>query len=333
MIILKNISAGECVIMYNQELKNEYLQAASNPSVARVAFNAIQPYEVIYGGDVCTMSEDDLTSVLNALDTSSTESYTKRKVFAIRNYREWCVKNGVPGAVCEQKEDEDRKQKADPTIVRKIRSETVSCPAHLQQCLNKIFRPESDQTVDDIYRAYCWMAYAGIRDEDLLKIKTGQIDLRKMVIHYGMWDLPIYREAVPAFVNAVELDVLNFEHPIYRSVSQRPRVDGDEVFRTFKRTSLGIIDSAINKKCDAAIKKELGENNKSNIIRISRMRLRRSGIFYYGHEEELKTGTQYDFVKTASMLRGEDPNTVSASTRQRARILRAQYLDWKTAWI
>ena len=176
----------------------------------------------MWGADICTKSEDDLRQVLGELVGLRSRNRWQ-KVSVLRDYCNWCIMAGIPGAV-------NGLTGMDKTLgLDKVRNTTVSSPAHLQSYLDKIFQfPESEETIDNAYRCYCWMAYGGIAEHDITDIKCDQVDFDEMVIHYGKKDIPIYREAVMAFKKAVKLSSFNYIHPNYGTV-RRDRADGDTI--------------------------------------------------------------------------------------------------------
>ena len=59
------------------------------------------------------------------------------------------------------------------------------------------------------------MAYGGIDEDDTILIRNEDVDFSEMIIRYKTISVPIYREALPAFRNAVNLTSFVYKHPNY----------------------------------------------------------------------------------------------------------------------
>ena len=58
-----------------------------------------------------------------------------------------------------------------------------------------------------------------------------------MSIRYGENCVPLYRESLPAFHNAVELSGFLYKHPNYAKEIRRDRVPGDTIMRGVRATT------------------------------------------------------------------------------------------------
>ena len=118
--------------MYNTELKEKFVKECTDSiSVRRSClslFNAFEKYEAGWGADLCTKDEATLKPVVEKLVGLRSRSKHLR-VWILRNYVEWCIKNNVPGAC-------DGMIKVNPDGSDKIKHQMVRNPKHLQRYLN-----------------------------------------------------------------------------------------------------------------------------------------------------------------------------------------------------
>ena len=146
--------------MYNEALKSEFMQETTdNISVARSyskLFSATEPYEEKWGADLCTRNADELQIMVNEMLGTRASSIRVRLIW-LKTYVKWCIDNGVPGAC-------DGMLQIRDAGVDRIREQMVSSPFHLQIYLDSVFDPESEQTTDNIYRCFFWLAYGGMEE-------------------------------------------------------------------------------------------------------------------------------------------------------------------------
>ena len=187
--------------MYNESLKTKFVQgytkSISTAKVCQTIFNATEKYEIKWGADICTQKAEALQPAIDELVGFRVRSKWIRLII-LKDYVKWCIAMGVPGAC-------DGMLGINAIGLEKIKQQTVASPAHLENYLNAICEPIDRKTTDNIYRCYYWLAYAGVKEDDILKVKCSDVDFSKMVIKYGDTEVPMYREAVPAFKNCVEL--------------------------------------------------------------------------------------------------------------------------------
>ena len=175
--------------------------------------------------------------------------------------------------------------------------------------MDSIFDPESEETIDNIYRCYFWMAYGGIDEEDTIAIRKSDVNFQRMYIQYKSTSIPIYREAVPAFRNAVMLDSFVYKHPNYSKDIRRNRVQGDTIMRGIKAaTKTFTMRATLSKRNIKAI-----EEGKTD-LQLSFYRVRMSGLFYRVYEME-RAGISPNFSEAA--LRVMDGKTYSLKGREK----------------
>lgn len=315
--------------MYNEELKisfiRSYTTSINTADVCQTIFNAFEPFEVEWDADLCTKNAEDLQPVVDNLVGLRTRSKWMRLII-LKDYVKWCTGMKVPGAC-------DGMLKVETVGLEKVRCQTVANPFHLQTYLNSICEPESEETTDNIYRCFYWLAYGGVEEEDILNIKCSDVDLDNMVVKYKDTEIPIYREALPAFKNCVKLTQFVYKHPNYSKLVYKDRVDGDTLVRGIR--------SAPSIK---AMRVELSRRSKTKMdegrtdLKLSYFRVWISGLFYRMYERE-RAGMPVDFsAAAAQFMEGKTykldkgRNTPEAKKRQLARDYLEDYERWKLAF-
>ena len=221
--------------MYNEELKTrfirEYTKSISRADTCVQAFEAIEPYEEQWGADFCTKTTEELAPVIEQLVGFRVRSRWQR-IIIFQKYVKWCIANNVDGAC-------DGMLHIDNVGLSKVRTQMVANPMQLQMYLNVICEPESEQTTDNIYRCFYWMAYSGMDEEAILAVKVTDVDFENMVIHSGDNEYEIYREAIPAFKNAATLTEFVYKHPNYPpdKIVRRNRAPGNTLIRGIRSTT------------------------------------------------------------------------------------------------
>lgn len=317
--------------MYNEELKirfiRDYTQNVNTAHAATTIFNAFSSYEEEWGADLCTKSAEELQPVIDHVVALRARNQWVA-VAILKKYVQWCISNKVPG-VC------DGMLHITAIGLDKLRKQMVSSPLHLQKCLDEIFDPEQDGTIDNIYRCYYWMAYAGLGDEDIIRVKGSDIRFSEMCIRFEEKDYPIYRESLPAFHNAVELTQFMHRHPNYKKPVVLPRVGGDIIMRGVRaNTKLLTVRSILSRRMREAV-----EQGKTE-VKLSHFRVWISGEFYRMSEAE-RAGFPVDFSALAAdemagkTYRIEGVNKyikISHRQNRKAQDYMEDYQRWKLAF-
>ena len=141
--------------MYNEELKTkfirDYTQSINTANVATTIFNSFSLDEERWQADLCTKSVEELQPVIDRVMALRMRSQWVA-MNILKEYVRWCIANKVPDAC-------DGMLNITMVGLDKIRKQMVSSPLHLQRCLDEVFDPEQDGTIDNIYRCYYWMAW------------------------------------------------------------------------------------------------------------------------------------------------------------------------------
>lgn len=314
--------------MYNEEQKKRFIRdytgSLSTANVAATIFNETEKYEESWGTDLCTKGVEELQPVVNEITGLRNKSQWM-SLTILKEYVKWCLAMKVPGAC-------DGMLRIEAVGLDKIKKQMVASPLHLQRYLDDIFDKEFEETIDNLYRCYFWMAYGGIDEEDTILVKTEDVDLSQMLIRYKTTSVPIYREAIPAFKNAVTLTNFLYKHPNYTKPIRRDRVPGDTIMRGLKATTKTFtMRTTISKRNISAIEDGLTE------LQLSFYRVRMSGLFYRTYEME-RAGIPVTFSEAA--LRVMDGKTYALSGREKIihkqnRIERDYFDDyqrWKLAF-
>lgn len=317
--------------MYNEEIKTKFVQSytksISTANVCNTIFNAIEKYETEWDADICTKNEEILQPVVEELVGFRARSKWMRLII-LKDYAKWCISMNVPGAC-------DGMLKINTIGLEKIKQQTISSPVHLESYLNEICEPVSEKTTDNIYRCYYWLAYAGIKEEDILKVRCTDVDFDKMIVKYNDTEVPIYREAVPAFKNCVELTQFVYKHPLYSAdkIVWRDRAPGDTVVRGVRaQASLKAMRVELSRRSKA--KRDDGLTD----LKLSYYRAWISGVFYRVYENE-QMGIEPDFSSIVSQqIEGKlykldsGRNTQDAKKRQLVHDYLEDYQRWKLAY-
>lgn len=314
--------------MYNEEMKSrfirEYTGSLNTANVATTIFNAMEEHEKSWNADLCTRSSEELQPVITEI--TGLRSRSKWMALTIlKEYVKWCIAMQVPGAC-------DGMLQIQTVGLDKVKHQMVSSPLHLQKFLDDVFDPESEETLDNIYRCYFWMAFGGIDEEDTILIQNEQVDFGQMVIYYKTTNVPIYREALPAFRNAVSLSSFLYKHPNYSKPVRRDRVPGDTLMRGIRATTKTFtMRTTLSKRNIKAIEDGLTD------LQLSFYRVRMSGLFYRVYEME-RAGIPTSFSEAA--LRVMDGKTYTLHGREKLehrqnkieRSYMEDYQRWKLAF-
>ncbi len=196
--------------MYNADQKKSFIaQHTSSESVERACvgfFNALEKYEKQWGADVCAVDANIVKPAIESLIGMRDKSKGLRATI-FYEYIRWCIENNIKAnrELLEISIDNSAKMKL----------QTVRGPSHLHAFLNSICDPEDDATSDNIVRCFCWLAYAGMKEEDIFGVRSYDVDFSNMVVCFNGSEYPIYREAIKSIRNCAELKQFCYVHPNY----------------------------------------------------------------------------------------------------------------------
>lgn len=317
--------------MYNEKLKTqfmkEYAKSVSRYDACVKAFNAMEPYEKKWNADFCTKTAAELSPVIEQLVGFRVRSRWQR-IIIFQKYVKWCIANHVPGAC-------DGMLHIDNVGLSKVRAQMVFDPTELQTYLDVICEPESEQTTDNIYRCFYWMAYAGMEEDAILKVKCSDVDFENLVIHYNDEEYEIHREAIQAFRNAATLTQFVYKHPNYSPDKKviRNRAPGDTLIRGI-RSATSIL--ALRVELSRRSKKFL--ENGLTTKQLSYYRVWLSGLFYRVRRGELSgipanfSGAAAKFMEGKTYKLDTGRNTPEAKKRAVVNDYIQDYERWKAAF-
>lgn len=313
--------------MFNEDQKRSYIiSLGKSPTAAKISaliFNRSEPYERKLGKDICEWSSAEMSESLGSMIGLSHNS-SLEYISLLKRYMKWCADNNIKTT------GENAVSSADINL-DKIRSQMVSGPMQLQNCLDSIFDRESDESIDVVYRCYFWMAFCGIKEPDTVLIKKSDVNIQRLQIIHNGRVIPVYREAIPAFEIAVNNNSFNYYHPKYSSVVSRCRVAGDILLRGVKANP----DSGYIRR--KTVQKIREATNGAGMSQLSFRRLSMSGLFYRAFERE-RAGIPVSFESELNLIMdGKQYKTTEYSSykiqRQRLeRSIRKDYERWKMAF-
>ena len=318
--------------MYNESTKTEFINSITQSESARknyiALFDSIQPYEERWGDDICTRSIEDIRPIIEQV-TGFRANAQYSRVMVLKKYTKWCVERKIPGAI-DSMRDFDKLDS-----VNKLKTHTLSSPAHLQFYLDSILSGVSANTVDNTFRCFYWLAYGGMAERDIVLTKSSDINFQTMSIRYRTTEIPIYREALSAFRFCAESDYFNYEHPNFTNANAiaKPRVSGDLLLRNCRsQPNLLSFRSTLSH-----ISKKALDTGKTN-LEMSYYRVWMSGWFYRVYEAE-QIGIQPDFrpiaLRTMELKTSpEKLHTPEMHTKilRYAREYNTDYIRWKEAY-
>lgn len=312
--------------MYNHDQKSEYIKCVANSVSMRKyytsVFTSTEKYEEALGMDICSMNQSQLESFINSDSFLSFRYHTREVLVSVlRNYGAWCLNKKIPNALSYLS---TLKLPDNPPDGEALKDSMLSSPVHLQMFLDQIFLPESDLTIDNVFRAYCWMLFAGMNKEDTVKVRVENVDLEVMEIKFEGYSYPIYREGLPAIRNCMRLNRFR-ELRCNGSFAERDRIDGDILLRGEGRLDilyLRIKDAIIKAKTKAF---KAGRTD----LKPSSSSIKLSGIFYRTYIAEL-AGVPADFYHIVDRYNSckRNPDRTRA-----AKGYFADYISWKNTFI
>lgn len=316
--------------MYNEKQKREFISqytysCTTAENCARI-FNLIENLEKKYDRDICTLTKEEIGTGIEELSGVRQRSSWGRFI-VLRDYAKWCLQNGILDAC-------DGILNVEISGLDTVRSKTVANPTHLQMYLDALFDPEDAKTVHNAYRAYAWLAYAGMKEEDIQLVTSNDIDLVGMIVRFRGKEYPLYRESVKCIRNCMDLSDFHYEHKFY--TIWKSRASGNSLVRGFGETRgdsfLTLVRSIMSTASRNA--RNAGKTTQS----LCYFRFWISGVFFRMHEREI-CGMPVSFSgivaevtdgKTYKLDSGR--NTIQAKYRQLERDYEEDYKRWKLAF-
>lgn len=308
--------------MYNEEIKNGFIEKYSNNRnykssvlLLKSIFESCEEIEKRLNKDVAEIdSIDDLQNVLDNIAGIRSSTLDPVKAILGLYFKYYHNNPDIDLSILNNIKH---------VSYEVIRNSTVSSPLQLSNYLNKVFEP--DGMVDTIYRCIYWLAYSGMKDDDIYTTTIDEVDLDNMIVVHDGQVYEIYKEAINTFRICKESSSFEYAHPRYSNNIIRDRVSGRLLVRGIKGTPKKSTSySYISKRINAA--------DIDRVVSISRARL--SGVYYRTYEAEC-CGMPADFVAIIESGILDIKNRVRKERTidpNRIRDLKNDYIFWKKAF-
>ena len=178
----------------------------------------------------------------------------------------------------------------------------VRNPKHLAITLERVFPQPELNTIQHVYRAYLWLAFSGLREEDAAKVESWNLDFDAMEIQLDGRKYPIYAESVYDLRAVCVANTIN--ENIGRKkvvIKESPRADGYSILRGFETDNDILI--TIKNTHRTAVSKYFRKAKEKDIIKqdlvcydLTYLNAYYSGIFFRMRELE-ELGIEPDFSK------------------------------------
>ena len=274
--------------MYNAAQKKNFITSYSSKEGMRAyvqqVFEQFSAYEEEIGKDICEMSFEELQEMFSKTSRVRASSHkTPRRT--VRDYAAWCREHGVAGAT-------DAAERINEIEIDGMRQLTVRNPRHLNAFLDTLAVPETELTSDNVFRAYYWLAYAGLGAQEILTVTNDEVKLDTLTVFHDGKEYPIYREAVPSIKNCLTLQSFKYYNANYNEKwIWRDRIPSDILLRGVRAIpTLGTFRVDFLKR----LRKAQAEGKTD--LRLSYYRIWLSGVFYRMYEDEL-AGFPPDFSR------------------------------------
>lgn len=317
--------------MYNANQKQEFiLQFTKSPTVAKQSesiFNKIGEIEKKHGADMCFISDPDTVLEIAQCVSGSRVNGNKWKLNMLKGYIEWCSKryDNVELALMNISQEDIN--------ISYIENHMASDPNDMKDYLDAFLRPDEKLTMDIVYKCVLWLAYAGIKEEKIIDIKTDDVNLELVGdIFYIIYDdkvYPVPEVALDTFTKCVQLTAFNYEYNL--NTKLKPRVSGNGLLRGIKAQSNNyhaFIERITRKASDAGIQRRITYTNAMY-----------SGFFYRMYALELISKVDVDFRDEARRFIGDKVYKVDSTKSTQESIkgqmikqLEEDYRIWKVAF-
>lgn len=317
--------------MYNEELKTRFIADYANEKSTYRATTRIlrrlEKYEKQWGADFCTKSTEELRPVVDEVTGMRYES-TVVVLSILREYVKWCINNGVPGAC-------DGMLSIRVAGIGNIKKRMVASPLHLKTYLDTILHPVDEGTIDNTYRCFFWMIYAGVDENYVMSISKRNIDLKNREIRCGSNYYPIYPEALDSFESVVKLKKFKYIHPNYKKEepTYKERIPGNSILRGVSSDKVLV---KLKEQITARITRAIADGKTE--LRLSSNRAALSGIFYRLYDRE-RAGLPISFTEFATMRVAKntpdvfkDKKETDKRIKKAERDLENDYARWKLAF-
>lgn len=326
-------------MMYNEGRKErfiaEYTTSEHSGRYIRVIFNKFSKYEEQeWHEDLCMASAEVIEPIINSQTGTRSES-AERVLIVLRDYVKWCRRNRIKTS------DGIFNVKVD--VVEAVKEQMIKNPASLQERLDRVFADESKQTVDCLYRAYIWMAYAGLTDEEALDVDISEVDLDNLVIRHNKQIYQLYEEAKETFRLACTLKEFKYIHPNQSSSkyeTTKPRYKSDKLMAGHKSVlKIATMRGIMNKRVLSPLDPKIKNDNNYVPVKLSYKKIYYSGIFFRAYQNEvrglgscLRDYAIEEVAKKQKQYKLSKNRTLNKIVNEMERELERDYDRWKCAF-
>lgn len=309
--------------MYHAEQKTMFVAAtypeAKHKEVLGLLY-LFSPYEESWNQDLVLQQIEKLQPAFNEIVKTISAKQANALLTALKKYRKWYLSNNdttASGAgVLLLKLDTDSK----------LRRSMVASPMYLKLVMDEVFEAPEKETVDCVYRALLWMAFAGVPRNQAPLVTVDEVDFYGMRIRHNEKEYKIPAESLEEFHKLCELDSFLFIHKNPDYEQRRPRAEGTQLLR-------GLGDTAVSvEKISDALYKRFMQSRWS----LSYDNVLESGLFYEKYELE-RFGLEVSFDKeTAQRLDDMTDSSSYAKSKNRVMIrsrYEAKYNQWKAIFV
>lgn len=268
--------------MDNQRSKSSFLlmlpDGKDRDTVVNL-FKTVELYEQKWGSPIQTRSVEEVQDFVDT-ELSKNKLYPAIKFYFLKKYIHWCKVNDI-------KISEGLDIKIKLSWLSDFENKLVKDALQLRIYLDALFSPEEEVSTDVLLRAYCWLSYMGLSDDQIDDLRISNVDLGEMSVVVDGKIYDIYREAFRTLKICVERDILKYNHSKYSTLIKR--IDGDRVIRGVKSER-----KAVTLKSDiSTANKQALENGRTN-LNLTPRSIKMSGIFSRQYERE-RMGQPIDF--------------------------------------
>lgn len=325
--------------MYNEKIKRQFLREIDvhgrTFALYEGEFERVSNFEELFGKDLCEFTMEEFMEAVNGIGGVSTHSL-QTKASNCKRYVRWVHANGRTGLNPNPALFQISPSKIVDTTFN-ISKSLIKDPQHLKKILDSIDEfnetPPTFMGLNKIRRVFAWLMYSGLAQDDIVKIRDGNVDLKHRMIVYESDVYPIYYLGLQDFRDVLSMTEMEAKKSSKKTIARIPRVEGDlllrgESYPTFKSlyNNFGILITAASK-------------TNPDIIPLPYGKVHLSGLFYEAFLEESETGVEPRFAVQSKreLEKTKGWNEASEASKQdriykRSLNLRKDYKRWKAAF-
>jgi len=221
--------------VFNKEQKVKFI-AASYPEEKSAEIlellSLFSPYEDEWHDDFLRQPISRLQPAFNVIAKTMPAKRAKALLSVVKKYREWFLseykEQAAYAGVLQLKISDDDK----------LRSSMVPSAMYLKLILDEVLEEPARDTVDNVYRALLWLAFAGVPRTLAPLITKDEIDFYNMVIRHDGREYRIPAEGLTEFQKLCELDTFLVIHKNPDYEKRRPRAEGNQLLRGLSNTCI-----------------------------------------------------------------------------------------------